>query len=91
MRSVVRMRKIESRKMEILKRVTSSSVAASIAKAFRSISSATLGESDSQVYSGELTEPYIHYDEQKKVMLQLFELERQKAEAVSFARRLNYT
>ena len=85
------MKKLESRKMEILKRVTNSSVATSIAKAFRSINSETLGESDSQVYSGELTEPYIGYCEQKRVRLQLFELERQKAEAGSFARRLSYT
>jgi hypothetical protein len=85
------MKKIELRKTGILKRVFNSSVVTSFAKAFRSINSETLGESDSQVYSEELTEPYVHYYEQTRVRLQLLELERQKAEAVSLARRYTYT
>jgi hypothetical protein len=81
------MKKIELRKMRTLERVFNNSVATSFAKAFRSIYSETLGESDSQVYSEELTEPYIPYDELRRVRLQLLELERQKAEAVDLARR----
>lgn len=85
------MKKLELRKIGILKRVFNGSVATSIAKAFRSINSETLGESDLQVYSEELTEPYIPYDELKRARLQLLELERQKAEAVDLAHRRTYT
>jgi hypothetical protein len=87
---MIRMKKLELRKIGILKRVFNNSVATSIAKAFRLINSETLGESDSQVYSEEFTEPYILYDELKKVRLQLLELEKQKAEAVDFARHRTY-
>ena len=85
------MKKIESRKIRILKRVFNSSVATFFAKAFRLINSETPGESDPQIYPEGWTEPYVHYDEQTRVRLQLLELERQKAEAISLARRHTYT
>jgi hypothetical protein len=87
---VIRMKKIELRKIGILKKVFNNSVATSFAKAFRSIYVETLGESDSQVYSEELTEPYVRYDEQTRVRLQLLELERQRAEAINLVRRSTF-
>nr|MDO8132621.1 hypothetical protein [Candidatus Njordarchaeum guaymaensis] len=81
------MKKIELRKIRILRRAFFSWAATSFAKAFRSTNSETLEESDSQVYPKELAEPYVRYDEQTRARLQLLELERQKAEAISLVRR----
>ncbi len=81
------MKKLELRRIGILKRVFNNPVATSFAKAFRSIYRQPLEESNSRVYSEELTEPYIPYDELKRVRLQLFELERQRAEATNLVRQ----
>jgi len=84
------MKRIELRRIRILKRVFNSSVATSFAKTFGLVNSETHRESDSQVYPEGLTEPYICYEELTRVRLQLLELERQKAEALSFAHRSTY-
>jgi len=86
-KKVVRMKKIELRKIRILRRVFSRSVATSFARASRPISGESLGELDSQVHPTELTEPYIPYDEQVRVRIQLLELEGQRAGAIILARR----
>jgi hypothetical protein len=84
------MRKVELRKIGVLKRVLNSSVAAYFARAFELIKSETLRESNSQTYP-ELIDPYVAYDEQKRVKLQLLEFERQKAEAINSTRHHTYT
>ena len=84
------MKRIKSKKIGILKRAFSSSAATSFARALRLINNKPLMESDSQTYLKEIPEPYIHYDELRKVRLQLLELERQRAEAICLARHRNY-
>ncbi len=80
------MRKIELRKTRILKRILNSSAATSIAKAFRSINSETPDGSDSQGYSVSSTGPYLHYDEQKRVKLQMLKIDRKENDAFNITR-----
>jgi hypothetical protein len=85
------MRRSELRKNKILKRVFNSSVATSFARTLRLVGSETQGKPNSRVYLEKLTKPYIPYEDQTKIKIQLLEVEKQKAEAISLVQRHNYT
>jgi hypothetical protein len=82
----VELRKIQFGKIRILNRVLNSSMTMPFAKALRLINDRADGESSLQVYPDGLTSSCLRYDEELRASLQLVELERQKANAISLAR-----
>ena len=81
------MKRFQVRKIRILEKAIHSSAVTSIARALRLINNESLSSLHSQTYAKELLESYMPYDELRRIRLQIFEMERQRAEAISLIRR----
>jgi hypothetical protein len=85
------MKKFQVKKIRILERAIHSSAVTSLARALRLINNESPSDLHSQTHTKELLESYIPYDELRKIRLQILEVERQKAEAISLTRRRTCT
>lgn len=81
------MKRFRVRKIRILERAIHSSAVTSLARALRLINNESPSGLDSQTNAKELLESYMPYDELRRIRLQIFEVERQRAEAISLTRR----
>ena len=78
------------KKIKILERAFNSSAVASFVGALRLIDNKPHSGLHSQTHAKELLESYIPYDELRRIRLQILEVERQRAEAISLLRHRTY-
>ncbi len=81
------MKKVRINRTCVFKRLFGGSAPTSFVRALRLANSKPVPETIFMAYPDESSGPYISYDELRKIKLQLLDLERQRAEAISHYRR----
>jgi len=84
------MKRFRVKKTRILERAFNSSAVTSLARALRLIHNEPHSGSHSQTQTTKLLEPYMPYDEIRRIRLQMLEVERQQAEAISHLRHRSH-